>query len=86
MDMIELIKKILEENGPCSIEQLLNELLKRGKTIKLEELFNLINSCPTIFKWTNIVLKDGIIIIPQKVTLAGVVVKLPQDQNPHHKN
>ena len=85
MDMIELIKKILEENGPCSIEQLLNVLLKRGKTTNLEELFDLINSCPKIFKWTNIVLKNGVIIIPQKVTLAGEVVKLPPDQNPHRK-
>ena len=82
--MIEFIKKILEEKGPCTIEELLLELLQLGVDITLDELKYIINSNPTIFKWTNEVINNGI-IIPQKVTLAGEVVKLPPDQNPHRK-
>ena len=82
-ELIELIKKILEEKEPCTIEELLDELLKHGVKLTLDELFDLINSYPHVFKWTIEVSKNGIIIIPQKVTLAGGVVKLPPDQNPH---
>lgn len=83
--MIELIKKILEEKEPCTIEELLYELLKRGVKLTLDELFDLIYSYPQVFKWTIEISKNGIIIIPQKVTLVGEVVKLPPNQNPHRK-
>ncbi|WP_297828317.1 hypothetical protein [uncultured Methanobrevibacter sp.] len=81
--LIELIKRILEEKGPCTIEELLDILLNNGIKLALDELFNLINSYPQVFKWTIEVSKNGIIIIPQKVTLTGGVVKLPPNQNPN---
>lgn len=84
MDIIELIIKILEEKGPCTIEELLRVLLQLGVDITLDELKYIINSNPTIFKWTIAVINNGI-IIPQKVTLAGGVEQLPPDENPHRK-
>lgn len=50
MDIIELIKNILEEKGLCTIEELLLELLQLGVDITLDELKYIINSNPTIFK------------------------------------
>ena len=85
MDIIETIKKILEENGPCTIEELLQKLLQLGFEINLEDLYYLINSHSELFKWINAVYKDGKEIVPPKVTLAGGVEPLPPDKNPHRK-
>lgn len=85
MDMIELIKKILEENGPCTIEELLQKLLQLGIEIDLENLRYIINSHLELFKWINSVYKDGKEIVPPKITLSGGVEKLPPDKNPHRK-
>lgn len=84
-ELIELIVKILKEKGPCTIEGLLDELLKHGVKLSLDDLFDLINSNSQVFRWTIEVSKNGIIIIPQKVTLTGGVEKLPPDENPHRR-
>lgn len=84
-ELIELIKKILEEKGPCTIEELLHELLKLGVEIDLENLRYIINFHPELFKWIISVSKDGKEIVPPKVTLTGGVEQLPPDENPHRK-
>lgn len=83
MNILELIKNILEEKGPCTIEELLRYLWDSGINIDMKQLIEIINSHPELFKWTPELINNGKVLIPMKVTLTGGVVKLPPNQNPN---